>query len=84
MAKPKGSPKTGGRKKGQTNHNTTALKDMILQSLNNVGGMKYLETQSIENPTAYMTLVGKVLPLTVAGDKENPLAVGILTWKDEK
>ena len=52
-----------GRPKGVPNKNTTALKDMILQALHGVGGMNYLMTQAGENPTAFMTLVGRVLPL---------------------
>lgn len=57
--------KTGGRKKGVPNKNTTALKDMILQALANVGGADYLQKQATDNPTAFMTLVGRVLPLQV-------------------
>ena len=73
MAKPKGSPKTGGRQKGVPNKTTAAVKDMVLTALGNVGGVKYLEKQADENPTAFLTLVGKVIPLQVAGDPENPL-----------
>lgn len=81
--RPKGLPKTGGKKKGYSSANTTALKEMVLAALNQAGGINYLLAQSKENATAFLTLVGKVLPLTVAGDKENPLQVGLLKWKDE-
>jgi hypothetical protein len=57
--------KTGGRAKGTPNKATAALKDMILNALGQVGGEDYLIRQSEENPTAFMTLVGKVLPLQV-------------------
>ena len=57
-----------GRKKGVPNKNTTALKDMILQALDKAGGVDYLFEQTHQNPTAFLTLVGKVLPLTVAGE----------------
>lgn len=40
---------------------------MILQALDNKGGVSYLETQADSNPTAFLTLVGKVLPLQVNG-----------------
>lgn len=56
-----------GRPKGSRNKATTALKDMILQALDQKGGVDYLVTQAEENPTAFLTLVGKVLPLTVHG-----------------
>ena len=68
---PKVGPNRGnagkGRPKGTPNKNTAALKDMILGALNNKGGVDYLMKQADENPTAFLTLVGKVLPMTVAG-----------------
>jgi hypothetical protein len=64
--------KTGGRVKGTPNKNTTALKDMILQALSNVGGEIYLMEQAKENPTAFMTLVGRVLPLQVKENGDDP------------
>lgn len=73
MARPKGTPKTGGRAKGTPNKTTGQVKDMVLTALGNVGGVKYLERQANENPTAFMTLVGKVIPLQVAGDPDNPV-----------
>lgn len=62
-----------GRPKGRPNKNTAQLKDMILNALGEAGGVEYLVQQSEENPTAFLTLVGKVLPLQVAGDPDNPL-----------
>lgn len=64
-----------GRPKGSTNKSTKALKDMILAALDKKGGEEYLMKQADENPTAFLTLIGKVLPTTLAGDKDNPLAV---------
>jgi hypothetical protein len=58
----------GGREKGVPNKVTGALKDMILGALDKAGGIDYLVRQSKENPTAFLTLVGKVLPLQVNGD----------------
>lgn len=73
MAKPKGLPKSGGRRKGTPNKQTAAVKDMVLAALGNVGGINYLERQAEQNPQAFMTLVGKVIPLQVGGDPDNPL-----------
>ncbi len=50
---------------------------MILEALAQKGGADYLARQADENPAAFMTLVGKVLPLQVTGDSGGPLAV---TW----
>lgn len=67
----KGNPKTGGRKKGVTNKINAALKDMILTALDESGGVEYLKGQAETNPTAFLTLVGKVLPMTVTGPGED-------------
>lgn len=70
--------KTGGRQKGTPNKVTAALKDMILGALDDAGGRKYLARQADDNPAAFMTLVGKVLPLQVAGDPDNPIVVPVV------
>lgn len=66
----------GGRKPGSQNKVTKALKEVILTALDKAdkgGGVGYLTRQANENPAAFMALVGKVLPMTVAGDPDNPL-----------
>jgi hypothetical protein len=66
--RPKGQPKTGGRVAGTPNKMTKALKDMILGALDDAGGQEYLKRQAEENPSAFMTLVGKVLPMQLTGE----------------
>ena len=56
-----------GRPKGTKNKLQTDVKNMILTALNKAGGADYLEKQAHENPVAFMTLVGKVLPKQVTG-----------------
>lgn len=41
---------------------------MILNALDKSGGENYLVKQADENPTAFLTLIGKVLPTTLTGD----------------
>lgn len=53
------------RPKGSLNTKSIALKTMILNALSRVGGEEYLEKQAKENPTAFLTLIGKVLPLSL-------------------
>jgi hypothetical protein len=67
MARPKGSPKLGGRVAGTPNKNTAELKEMILGALDNAGGVKYLTQQATLSPGAFLTLIGKVLPTTLQG-----------------
>ncbi len=62
MARPKGQPKIGGRKKGTPNKHPAELKDMIRQALSEVGGVDYLKTQAFANPTAFLSLLGKTMP----------------------
>lgn len=81
MARPKGSPKLGGRQKGTPNRINADIKGMILEALHNKGGAAYLQRQAEENPVAFMGLVGKVLPMTIAGDKDSPIKTTIeVTW----
>ena len=67
--------KTGGRKKGTPNRETKALREMILQALDDQkgGGVGYLKDQALMNPNAFLSLLGKVLPTTLAGDPNNPV-----------
>lgn len=71
----KGQPKTGGRAKGTTNKLTGDVKAMVLEALDKAGGAAYLLKQAQTNPNAFMTLVGKVLPLQLTGDPDNPVTV---------
>ena len=65
--------KTGGRQKGSPNKLTKQLKDMILEALDESGGVEYLKQTAIDHPTAFLTLVGKVLPLQVTGEDGGPV-----------
>lgn len=75
-------PKTGGRVAGTPNKNTALLKDAIIQAAQNVGldgkGKKglegYLTALAISEPKAFSALLGRVLPLQITGDANNPLA----------
>lgn len=73
--------KTGGRQPGSPNKITKALKDTILQALDEAGGVDYLKQTAIDHPAAFLTLVGKVLPLQVTGEGGGALLV---TWQDGK
>ena len=54
-----------GRAKGTVNKNTAELKEMILGALSDAGGRDYLARQAEENPGAFMSLIGRVLPKDV-------------------
>lgn len=68
-----GNGKPGpGRPKGVPNKTTTLLKEAILRAANEAGGggengtVEYLTLQAYQNPAAFMSLLGKVLPMQVA------------------
>ena len=62
--------KTGGRVKGTPNKMTAALRTLILGALDEAGGQAYLRRQASKNPAAFMTLLGKVLPLQHEGGEQ--------------
>jgi len=69
-----------GRPKGSPNKTTALLKDAILQAAEAAdkdGLIGYLTVQANQNPGPFMSLLGKVLPMQIAGDAENPLVVRI-------
>ena len=72
-----------GRPKGSPNKATKALKDMILGALDDAGGQDYLRQQSIENPTAFLTLIGKVLPMSINADVKGEMGVTIRRFTPE-
>ena len=53
--------KTGGRSAGTPNKFSADLRAMILAALDGAGGEAYLQHQAIENPNAFLTLLGKVI-----------------------
>lgn len=75
-----GKGKAGpGRPKGSVNRITGLLKDAILEAASRAGEgeglVGYLQKQAIENPTAFLSLLGRVLPHTLTGDPAAPIRV---------
>ena len=70
----KGNP---GKPKGAVSKNTAAIKDMILAALSDAGGSEYLLKRANDPKTAsaFLGLVGKVLPMQVTGADGNPLNI---------
>lgn len=54
-----------GRPKGAPNKNTRAVKDMLMAALDELNGQEYFLEQARENPAAFMSLVGKLIPTEV-------------------
>lgn len=60
----KGNP---GKPKGAKNKNAQLIRDMIVQALDNAGGVDYLQRQAESAPGAFLGLIGKVMPVQVEG-----------------
>ena len=75
----KGTAKTGGRKKGTPNKQTALIKDAIIEAAEKAGGpngmVGYLQRQADENPTAFLGLLGKIIPMQVTGDPDAPIQI---------
>lgn len=67
-----------GRPKGAVNATTRAAKEAIEYAADGLGGADRLVAWAQEDPANervfWGTIYPKLLPLTVAGDKENPIA----------
>ena len=72
-----------GRQKGSKNRTTALLKEAILEAAELCGEdgqgkgetVGYLKSLAINYPPAFAQLLGKVLPLTLQGDPNNPIQV---------
>tara|TARA_R110000803_G_scaffold120375_1_gene188481 strand:- start:531 stop:818 length:288 start_codon:yes stop_codon:yes gene_type:complete len=82
--KPKGLPKTGGRKKGSPNKTTGILKDAFIEAAvlageaigttpaeKKKGMVTYLKHQALNNPNAFMSGISRIIPMQLAGDAED-------------
>jgi hypothetical protein len=62
-----------------------ALKSMILSAAERAGGeggaVAYLSAQATENPTAFLALLGKLVPLTAEGETGS-LIVNLVRFAD--
>ena len=68
-----------GRPKGIPNKTTALLKDAILKAAQTAGGggedgiANYLADRALDTPGPFLALLGKVLPMQVTGDEDNPV-----------
>lgn len=75
--------KWGGRQKGVANKETKAIRDMIVQALDEIGGIEYLKTQALDNPNAFMSLIAKVLPTQITGEDGGAIQLQDVTTPEQ-
>ena len=88
----KETPRSPGRPKGSLNKTTALLKEAILAGAENVGmdgkgrnGLEgYCQYLAAEQPRAFAALLGKVLPMQVTGDPNNPAQIVFRTVYEQK
>ena len=78
MGTPKGKEKTGGRKKGTPNKTTAAVKQALLTAFDELGGVPFLVSWGKENPTEFLKLWVKVLPVEVKNADDQPFQMHIV------
>jgi len=74
-----GKREGSGRKKGVPNKLNADIKEMIVGALSDVGGRDYLAKRAIDTPAAFLTLVGKVLPMQISGEGGGPVTINVIT-----
>jgi len=67
-AKPKPPAAGKGRPPGSANKITKSIRESIEAAFQGVGGVDFLMRQAEENPQAFMTLLGKIIPSQVQAD----------------
>lgn len=73
-----------GRPKGLPNKTTMEIKTAIIEAFEKAGGVDYLVQLAKEDPRTFCALVGKVIPLQVTGDPENPVGIVFQTVYEAK
>lgn len=90
MANPKGNKASLpiGRPKGSKNKTPAMLREMVIEAVDKCGGVKYLQRQAEENPTAFLALFGKLMPknvdanVTINGSAQ-PIVFRVITPDDK-
>lgn len=74
----KGGKREGaGRPKGSLDKGNALIREMIVEALDNLGGTQYLEEVARSHPTAFVSLIGKTMPLQVTGENGNAIQQAI-------
>jgi hypothetical protein len=73
-SKGRGGARPGaGRPKGSLDKGNALIREMIVEALDGVGGVQYLQDVAKSHPPAFLSLIGKVMPVQLAGDGGGPV-----------
>jgi hypothetical protein len=62
-----GARQGAGRPKGSLDKGNALIRELIVEALDNLGGTAYLEETARSHPAAFLSLLGKVMPVQVTG-----------------
>jgi hypothetical protein len=63
----KGGARPGaGRPKGSLDKGNATIRQLIVEALDELGGVAYLKATAASHPAAFLSLLGKVMPIQVA------------------
>ena len=75
----KGQPRPpgAGRKPGSRNLTSQKLKEIVFKALEQQegGAIGYLKAQAVQEPRAFMALIGKLLPTQITGEDGAPVRI---------
>jgi hypothetical protein len=76
--KPQGPGKGGarpgsGRPKGSLDKGNAAIRAMVVDALDGLGGVTYLRDVARTHPAAFLSLLGKILPTQIEGPDGGPV-----------
>lgn len=73
-SKGKGGARPGaGRPKGSLDKGNAAIRELIVKALDELGGAQYLVQTAQSHPAAFLSLLGKVMPLQLEGSDGGPI-----------
>ena len=70
MPRPKGIPKTGGRKKGSINKLPT-IRACVEAAFHNIGGQEWLEDVARKHPVEFLRVAAKFVPQAIEAKVEH-------------
>lgn len=75
MPRPKGTPKTGGRKAGTPNKSTKNAREAFQLAYEGLGGVQKLTEWAKENQTEFFKLYARLIPVEHVGEGgEGPIS----------
>lgn len=70
--------KSGGRKKGTPNKVTSSVKNAVLETFRNIGGVSHMTDWAKENPNEYYKLAARLIPTEIQADLTGNLTVNVV------